>query len=131
MMSGATLPGQELAWRVPVSPRGVGNILTNPIYAGAYVYGRHRQEVDIENGRKRVRRSGATRDSEDWIVLLRDHHEGYIAWEQFERNQELISDNITRVRGAVRNGPELLAGLLRCGHCDAPIQVHDSGKAIT
>jgi len=124
------VPGQELVWRIPVSPRGVGNILVNPIYAGAYVYGRRRQEVDIENGHKRVRRTGATRDREDWTVLLRDHHEGYITWEQFERNQELISDNITRVKGAVRNGSELLAGLLRCGHCDARIQIRDTGRAI-
>ena len=49
---------------------------------------------------------------------------------KFERNQELLAENMTTVRGAVRNGPELLAGLLRCGHCENRIQVRDSGKAI-
>ena len=48
----------------------------------------------------------------------------------FERHQELLSENMTKVRGAVRNGPELLTGLLRCGHCDTRIQVRESGKAI-
>ena len=44
--------------------------------------------------------------------------------------RELLSENMTKVRGAVRNGAELLTGLLRCGHCDNRIQVRDSGKAI-
>ena len=69
-------------------------------------------------------------DPQDWTVLLREHHDGYITWDQFERNQELLAENMTKVRGAVRNGPELLTGLLRCGHCDNRIQVRDSGKAI-
>ena len=123
-------PGQGLVWRVPTSSRRVAQILTNPIYAGAYAYGRRRQETVIDNGRKRVRRGIAKQDPQDWTVLLRDHHDGYITWDQFERNQELLSENMTKVRGAVRNGPELLTGLLRCGHCDNRIQVRDSGKAI-
>ncbi len=69
-------------------------------------------------------------DPQDWKVLLRDHHEGYITWQQYCRNQELVSENMTKVRGAVRNGPELLTGLLRCGHCDRRIQVRDNGGAI-
>ena len=92
--------------------------------------GPRRQETVIDNGRKRVRRGIAKQDPQDWTVLLRDHHDGYITWDQFERNQELLSENMTKVRGAVRNGPELLTGLLRCGHCDNRIQVRDSGKAI-
>ena len=123
-------PGQGLVWRVPTSSRRVARILTNPIYAGTYAYGRRRQETVIDNGRKRVRRGIAKQDPQDWTVLLRDHHDGYITWDQFERNQELLSENMTKVRGAVRNGPELLTGLLRCGHCDNRIQVRDSGKAI-
>ena len=123
-------PGEGLVWRVPVSSRRVAQILTNPIYAGAYAYGRSRQETVLDNGRKRVRRRIARRDPQEWTVLLRDHHDGYITWDRFERNQELLSENMTKVRGAVRNGPELLSGLLRCGHCDNRIQVRDSGKAI-
>jgi len=123
-------PGQGLVWKVPVSSTPISQILTNPVHAGAYVYGRRRQDTVIENGRKRVRQGILQNDPRDWKILLRDHHEGYITWEQYCRNQELISENVTKVRGAVRNGPELLAGLLRCGHCDRRIQVRDNGKAI-
>ena len=126
----ARTPGQGLVWRVPVSSRRVAQILTNPIYAGAYAYGRSRQETVLDKGRRRVRRSIAKQDPQQWTVLLREHHDGYITWGQFERNQELLAENMTTVRGAVRNGPELLAGLLRCGHCENRIQVRDSGKAI-
>jgi hypothetical protein len=53
--------------------------------------------------------------------LLVDHHEGYLSWADFERNQRLIADNANgkgmMVRGPVRKGEALLAGLLRCGHC--------------
>jgi hypothetical protein len=54
-------------------------------------------------------------------VLILSHHEGYISWSEYERNQRLIADNANSkglmVRGAVRKGEALLAGLLRCGHC--------------
>ena len=121
--------GEGLVWKVPSSPTPIRNMLNNPIYAGAYVYGRSGQETIIDNGRKRVRRCGHKRNPENWTVLLREHHEGYITWEHYERNRELISQNRSRVRGAVRNGPELLAGLLRCGHCDRRIQVAGNGKS--
>ncbi len=123
-------PGHGVVWKVLVSSTPIKQILTNPIHAGAYVYGRRRRETVIENGRKRVRQGIMLHDPRDWKVLLRDHHEGYITWQQFRRNQELISENLTKVRGAVRNGPELLTGLLRCGHCDRRIQVRDNGNAI-
>ena len=124
------MPGQAPAWKVPASSGPIRHILTNPIHAGAYVYGRRRRETVIENGRKRVRQGIVLHDPRDWKVLLRDHHEGYITWQRYCRNQELISENLTTVRGAVRNGPELLTGLLRCGHCDRRIQVRDNGGAI-
>ncbi len=126
----ARMPGQAPVWKVPASSGPIKQILKNPIHAGAYVYGRRRQETVIENGRKRVRQGIMQHDPRDWKVLLRDHHEGYITWQRYCRNQELISENLTTVRGAVRNGPELLTGLLRCGHCDRRIQVRDNGGAI-
>src|SRR4051812_3161441 len=76
--------------------------------------------MTIENGRKRILR-GYRKDRSDWAVLLVDHHEGYLSWADDERNQRLIADNANgkgmMVRGAVRKGEALLAGLLRCGHC--------------
>ena len=61
----------------------------------------------IENGRKRVLR-GYRKDRADWAVLLVDHHEGYLSWPEYERNERLIADNANgkgmMVRGAVRRG---------------------------
>jgi hypothetical protein len=54
-------------------------------------------------------------------VLIRDHHEGYISWNEYENNQRIINGNANMkgemVPGSVRNGGGLLVGLLRCGHC--------------
>ena len=96
------------------------DLLTNPIYAGAYVFGRTGSSVTIEAGRKRIVR-GFRKDRGAWEVLIPDHHEGYIGWAEFERNQRLIADNANgksfMSRGSIRRGEALLAGLLRCGHC--------------
>jgi Recombinase zinc beta ribbon domain len=69
----------------------------------------------------------------EWDVLIKDHHEGYITWEEFERNQRVIANNATgkgsaTVKGAVRCGELLLPGLLRCGHCGRKLHVSYSGK---
>jgi len=80
--------------------------------------------VELEGGQKRVRRQ-VQRRREDWKVLIRDHHEGYIDWEVYQSNQTMIaqSDNAKggAVRGAIKQGEALLAGLLRCGHCGAKL----------
>ena len=107
-----------IVWRLPAY-NIVHNILTNPIYAGAYAFGRTTSKVSVEQGRKRVRR-GVHRPMAEWDVLIKDHHAGYIAWEEFERNQSVIANNATgkgsaAARGAVRRGELLLPGLLRCG----------------
>ena len=68
-------------------------MLTNPVYAGAYAFGRTGSRVTIEEGRKRVDPRMPQRDRADWEVLIPDHHEGYISWAEFERNQRLIADN--------------------------------------
>ena len=124
--------GRSIAWRLPLY-NTVHNILTNPVYAGAYAFGRTMSKVSVEDGRKRVRR-GLRRPLAEWDVLLKDQHEGYISWSQFERNQQVIADNATgkgsaAVRGAVRRGELLLAGLLRCGHCGRKLYVGYGGKA--
>jgi hypothetical protein len=114
--------GRSIAWRLPLY-NTVHNILTNPVYAGAYAFGRTMSKVSVEDGRKRINR-GLRRPLAEWDVLLKDQHDGYISWSEFERNQQVIADNATgkgnaAVRGAVRRGELLLAGLLRCGHCAA------------
>jgi DNA invertase Pin-like site-specific DNA recombinase len=123
--------GHSIIWKLPLY-NTVHNILTNPIYAGAYVFGRTTSKVSVENGRKRIKR-GLRRAQTEWDVLLKDQHEGYITWSAFEQNQRVIADNATgkgaTVRGAVRRGELLLAGLLRCGHCGRKMYVGYGGKA--
>ncbi len=119
----------RIIWRLPVYPT-VHHMLTNPVYAGAYAFGRRTARVTIENGRKRVIRS-MQRDWRSWEVLIRDHHEGYISWAEFERNQQLIADNANGKRflsrGAVRRGEALLPGLLRCARCGKKLVVRYGG----
>ena len=87
--------------------------------------------ITIEAGRKRIVR-GFRKDRSDWEALILDHHEGYIGWAEFERNQRLIADNANgksfMSRGSVRRGEALLAGLLRCGHCGRKLHVAYSGE---
>ena len=122
---GEAAAADRIIWRLPVYPT-VHHMLTNPVYAGAYAFGRRTARVTIENGRKRVVRS-MQRDWRSWEVLIRDHHEGYISWAEFERNQQLIADNANgkrfMSRGAVRPGEALLPGLLRCARCGKKLRV--------
>jgi Recombinase len=83
--------GRQVLWKLPVYTT-VSNLLTNPVYAGAYAFGRTGSRMTIENGRKRIVR-GRRKDRSDWAVLLVDHHKGYLSWADFERNQRLIADN--------------------------------------
>jgi hypothetical protein len=121
--------GRGIAWRLP-RYNSVHRILTNPVYAGAYVFGRTVSRVKVEAGRKVVK-VGVRRRQEEWSVLIRDHHAGYVTWDQYERNQRLIGDNANMrgamVPGSVRNGGGLLAGLLRCGHCGRKLTVQHNG----
>jgi len=119
-----------IVWRAP-RYSNVLRLLTNPVYAGVYAYGRFGSSVRIESGRKAIRRGiGKARD--EWSVLLHDHHEGYIGWQTYEQTQRVIAGNNNRrgegVRGPLRNGEALLAGLLRCAHCGRKIYVSYNGK---
>ena len=120
---------RRVVWKPPVY-NTIRHLLANPVYGGAYAFGRTGSRVTVEDGRKRVSR-GHRRDREAWDVLIVDHHEGYVSWEEFERNQRLIADNANckglMTRGAVRRGDALLAGLLRCGHCGRRLHVSYSG----
>jgi len=121
---------RRVVWRLPVY-NTVLKILTNPVYAGAYAFGRTETRVRIEAGRKRIVR-GHRRPQEHWQVLIQDHHEGYIDWHTYEHNQRVIADNTNMrgnmARGALRCGEALLAGLLRCAHCGRKLHVAYSGR---
>lgn len=121
--------GRRVIWRPPVY-NTVLHILTNPVYGGGYVHGRTESRARIENGRKRVVR-GIRRPRAEWEVLLVDHHSGYIGWDEYLHNQEVIAGNATMrgqlVRGPARRGAALLAGLIRCGVCGRKLHVAYGG----
>ena len=123
-------PGEErLTWRLPLY-NTLLNVLRNPVYAGAYAFGRTGTRTRIIDGAAHKTR-GHRRQRAAWLVLLPGHHDGYIAWDRYERNQQLLADNAQMkglmAKGAVRSGPSVLAGLLRCGRCGRRLQVSYSG----
>ncbi len=118
----------NLEWRRP-SESSLVQVLHNPIYAGAYAYGR--RPLDS----KRTYAAGTTHAQkwlpmEQWEVLIRDHVPAYISWEQFLRNQERLKQNQTRkdTCGTPRQGCALLPGLLTCGRCGRRLQVSYRSK---
>jgi hypothetical protein len=120
----------EVSWQLPVY-NTVHKILTNPIYAGAYVFGKTEARTKIIEGRVR-KTAGHHKPREKWSVLIREHHSAYIPWEQYERNQALIAAN-TNMRArmevkAGRGGAALLSGLLRCRRCGRMLQISYSGN---
>ena len=123
-------PGGQIQWRLPTY-RTLHSILTNPVYAGAYTFGRRTTSVTIKDGRKRTVRN-RRRDPKAWDVLIKDHHDGYISWAEFETNQRVIADNANgrrfMSRGSLRRGEALLPGLFRCARCGRKLYVAYGGK---
>lgn len=115
----------KLAWKAPAY-HSVMQILHNPLYAGAYAYGRKAQRTRIVDGRAR-KVSGFDKPREEWNVLLRDNHPGYISWQEYEDNQKLLLENAHMkkncARKSARGGRALLTGLMRCGRCGRMMRV--------
>ena len=118
-------------WRLP-NVNTLGNMLKNPIYAGAYAYGKTKRIVEIKDGRKHIRK-GVVRPQQDWDVLITDHHEAYIGWQEYQKNQEVIAHNSNSKRpvvtGSAGRGEALLTGLLRCGHCGSKLMTRYQGNS--
>src|SRR5262249_586975 len=102
-------------------------ILEHPVYAGAYVLGRTTQRTAVIYGRARKTESHS-KPMKDWSVLLRDHHPGYITWDQFEEHQRMIAENThmkkRASRRSARGGRALLTGLARCGRWGRMMRVN-------
>src|SRR5262252_2102017 len=114
----------------PIRYRNVISVLKNPFYAGAYAYGKGEKRTEIIDGRAR-KSYGHRKPLEEWGVLLKDHHDGYIDWAEFERNQKQIAINAYGKAGGVksgRGGRALLAGLLSCGRCGRHLMISYSGR---
>jgi hypothetical protein len=124
----------RLAWQLPTYAF-VKDVLQNPHYAGAYVWGRRQTETVVVGGRVRKRQT-APLPREQWKVLLRDHHEAYIDWEAFEENQRRMSGNSLKIESdesvrAVRAGQGILVGLLRCRRCGGKFHIRYQGRKGT
>jgi DNA invertase Pin-like site-specific DNA recombinase len=115
----------KLAWKAPAY-HSVMQILHNPIYAGAYAFGRRAQRTLIVEGRAR-KASGLRKPLAEWNVLIRDNHQGYISWQDYEENQKLLLENAHMkkncARKSARGGRALLTGLMRCGRCGRMMRV--------
>lgn len=101
---------QKIDWRIP-SKTHVYEILKNPLYAGAYSYGK----------RKNYKKAGKTRQKkhlppEQWKVKLLDRFPGYITWQQYLDNQKRLYDNCSNRdrKGPPRSGAALAAGIIFC-----------------
>jgi len=114
--------------------QSVLKLFQNPMYAGAYAFGRTQSKTSVVNGRSR-KTDGHRRSTAEWHVLIRDHHPGYISWEQYERNQAVIAANAhmkSRMEPkAGRGGRALLAGILRCRRCGRMLHVAYTGIQTT
>jgi DNA invertase Pin-like site-specific DNA recombinase len=115
----------KLTWKAPAY-HTVIQILHNPLYAGAYAYGRRTQRTKVVDGRAR-KVSGFDKPRDEWNVLLRDSHPGYIDWQEYEDNQKLLLENAHMkkncARKSARGGRALLTGLMRCGRCGRMMRV--------
>lgn len=119
--------GRRVEWKPAVLGR-VLKILSNPVYAGVYVFGRHGK-----GKRRRANMAGPAqvtyRDPKKWPIVIHDHHEGYIDRGAFERIHAMLDNNAQKFAGqrgaggAARNGQGLLSGLLRCARCGRLLQV--------
>ena len=107
----------EIRW-VEASYHAIHQVLTNPVYAGAYVYGKTRTETMLDaSGVRRKRIKHLPRDQ--WQVLIKEHHQAFIDWQTYEANQQRIARNTRpgphKAGGAVREGSALLQGLATAG----------------
>jgi DNA invertase Pin-like site-specific DNA recombinase len=107
----------QVEWGPPYR-EAITAVLRNPIYAGAYAYGRRQ----VDHKRKKPGQRGSSRpvvDMTKWKVLERDRLPAYISWEQYEGDLKRLAANRSHAEsiGAARRGTALLSGLLRCGRC--------------
>ena len=120
----------EVQW-VEASYHAIHQVLSNPVYAGAYVYGKTRTEMALDaSGVRRKRIRHLPRDQ--WQVLIKEHHRGFIDWQTYEANQQRIARNTRpgphNTGGAVREGGALLQGIASCGHCGRRLRTHYRGR---
>jgi DNA invertase Pin-like site-specific DNA recombinase len=122
-------PRAEVYWKRPIYAT-LYRILTNPIYGGAYAYGKSERGTQYVNGE--TRKCARRKPRERWFAFIPQAHEGYVDWDRFERIRRAIEANLqtasaSRHHGPARTGCAILAGLLRCRRCGAKLTVQYSG----
>jgi DNA invertase Pin-like site-specific DNA recombinase len=122
--------GATIRWGAPTYT-AIHSILTNPVYAGAYVYGKTRHDRTLDDEGKIKQRSRKLPQSQ-WAVLIPEHHQGYIDRATYEANQARIGKNVRprahQPGGAVREGAALLQGIANCGHCGRKLRTQYPGR---
>ena len=117
----------DLVWKRP-SYATIYRFLINPIYGGAYAYGKTMSEprYDGPSPRRGIRR----KPREEWLALIPGAHEGYVDWPRSEAIRKMIAGNLpgTEQAGAAKRGAALLAGLIRCRRCGQKLTVHYTGR---
>lgn len=115
----------RIKWQLPIY-KNILTIVQNPLYAGAYAFGKTEGRTKIVEGRAR-KTEGHRKPRSQWMVLIKNHHPGYISWDVFEKNQKMLEENTRQRREqgpkSARGGQALLTGLLRCGHCSRMLHV--------
>src|SRR5262252_5176372 len=125
--------GAAIQWIDP-SYTAIYPVLTNPVYAGAYVYGKSRRQITLDATGRRKRQTRKLPPSE-WSVLIPEHHAGFIDWATYEANRSRIAANSHpqphQSGGAVREGGALLQGLASCGACGRRLRTHYTGRTAS
>ena len=120
----------QLRWGRLTHSRVLG-ILANPTYAGAYVFGRYHSRRIVEpDGSVRTKITELPR--EEWPVVIRDHHPGYISWDDYLANGARLAANTTNAGARPpREGHALCQGIIACGSCGRPMSTryHRNGLA--
>jgi DNA invertase Pin-like site-specific DNA recombinase len=123
----------QLEWK-PLTRRRAYLVVKNPLYAGAYVYGRHKTIPKIDQNGS-IASSIKTLPLSEWEVLIQEHHEGYITWNEFLLYQKKLNDNDSADRNgqgsAVRKGSALVQGILFCSKCGRTLStkyIGDGGR---
>lgn len=116
----------DVEWRRP-SYATIHRMIENPIYGGAYAYGKSRTAVGYNGSGMHSRSRRKAR--EEWLALIPGSHEGYVSWERSEIIRKMVSDNVptSRHHGAPKHGDALIAGLIRCRRCGRKLTVRYTG----
>jgi len=115
----------EVVWKRP-NYATLRRFIENPIYGGAYAYGKTAAVAGFDAGSRTARTRKARAN---WLALIPESHEGYVSWERAEAIREMVSSNVptSRHHGAAKHGDALLSGLLRCRRCGRKLTLRYSG----